>query len=106
MSDLALVFINIEGHWLRVDQIQAISPDQDTSVSKANPNLCYVAFIGGETRPYPCSPEHVLQEMGKALTAARENGTGEPPDLDDIAGEEPQPTGITETRGGSSWGRP
>lgn len=106
MSDLALVFINIDGHWIRVDQIESIHPAPETAITAADGNICYVKMIHGSVpRRYDCSPEHILQEMGKALRIARQESTP-PPDLDDIAGDEPQPSGITETRGGSSWGRP
>jgi hypothetical protein len=107
MSDLSLVFINIKGHWIRVDQIQAISPEVDTPVSKADPNLCHVSFISGGVVTYPCSPEHILQEMGRALEIARGEGPQEqsgPLDLD--AMEEPPTPSTTTTRGGESWGRP
>jgi hypothetical protein len=108
MSDLALVFINLDGHWLRVDRIESIHPVKETAYRIADDNACYVTMIGANSpRWFSCKPEHVLQEIGEALKLARNESpqdSGEPLDLD--AMEEPVPPSTTRTRGGESWGRP
>jgi hypothetical protein len=106
MDNLALVFINLQGHWLRIDRIESIHPSTEPDDKD---HWCWIKMIGAtQPRRHHCSAEHVLQEMGKALALARNESPQEdghePLDLD--AMEEPVPPSTTRTRGGESWGRP
>jgi hypothetical protein len=101
MDGLALIFVNIDGHWLRVDRIESIRPGSDGEV-------CYIKMISEtQSRPYFCSPEHVLQEISRVMAMAHGIEPEQQDDALDLDSmEEPPSPSTTRTRGGDSWGRP
>ncbi len=101
-----LVFIEVDGHWLRVDRIESIHPMTSVSLESGAKNGCWVKMIS-ESAPRPFrqrEPEYVIDLISRAANKAWEAPPqSDVPDLDLDA--EPTPPGITETRGGLSWGK-